>query len=436
MKRLAIATLALCACAPLYAQTQTQITIATVNNPQMVVMKSLTSYFEKAHPNIKVNWDVMPENELRQKVTLDISQKAGNYDIVTLGAYSTPIWAKNGWIAPLNNLPKSYDLKDVMQPIRQALSYNGELYALPFYAESSFTYYRKDLFKKAGLTMPERPTWKQVEQFAKKLNDPANNVNGICLRGMPGWGENMALFDTMVNTYGGRWFNMKWQPQLTTPAWHDALNMYINLLTKYGPSGATSNGFVENENLFSNGHCAMWVDATSGAGYISDPKTSKVAKDVAFTQAPVAKTVHGSHWFWAWALAIPKDTQKMQAARTFIEWATSQQYIDLVGKTQSWVNVPPGTRYSTYANPKYKAAAPYAGIVLKAINQADPNHPTLEPVPYTGVQFVSIPQFQALGTQVGQNVAAALAGQMSVDQALKQSQTYVTNVMKQSGYLK
>ncbi|MEJ2479394.1 MAG: sugar ABC transporter substrate-binding protein [Acidihalobacter sp.] len=436
MKRLVAATFALCACAPLYAQAQTQITIATVNNPQMVVMKSLTPQFEKTHPNIKVHWDVMPENELRQKVTLDISQKAGNYDIVTLGSYSTPIWAQNGWLAPLNNLSGSYDLKDVMKPIRQALSYKGKLYALPFYAESSFTYYRKDLFKKAGLTMPERPTWNQIAQFAKKLNDPANNVNGICLRGMPGWGENMALFDTMVNTYGGRWFDMKWQPELTSQAWHDALNMYVNLLTKYGPSGATSNGFVENENLFANGHCAMWVDATSGAGYISDPKTSKVAKDVAFVQAPVAKTPRGSHWFWSWALAIPKDTQHMKAARTFVEWATSKQYIDLVGKTQGWVNVPPGTRYSTYANPHYKAAAPYAGIVLKAINQANPSQPTLKPVPYTGVQYVSIPQFQALGTQVGQNVAAALAGQMSVDQALKQSQSYVTNVMRQSGYLK
>jgi sorbitol/mannitol transport system substrate-binding protein len=253
---------------------------------------------------------------------------------------------------------------------------------------------------------------------------------------MPGWGENMALFDTMVNTYGGRWFDMKWQPELTSQAWHDALNMYVNLLTKYGPSGATSNGFVENENLFSNGHCAMWVDATVAAGYLSDPKTSKVAKDVGFAQAPIAKTPRGSHWFWAWALAIPKDSQKMQAARTFIEWATSKQYIDLVGKTQGWVNLPPGTRYSTYDNPKYKAAAPYAGIVLKAINQADPANPTLKPVPYTGVQFVSIPQFQAIGTQVGQNVAAALVGQMSVNETLKRSQSYVTNVMKQSGYLK
>ncbi|AWN16069.1 sugar ABC transporter substrate-binding protein [Salinisphaera sp. LB1] len=419
------------------AQAATQITIATVNNPQMVEMQKLTPEFEKKYPNIKVNWDVMPENELRRKVTVDISTQAGSYDIVTLGALNTPIWAKNGWIEPFNNLPKSYHESDLIKPVRKALSYNGHLYALPFYAESSFTYYRKDLFKKAGLSMPEHPTWKQIGSFAKKLNDPANGVNGICLRGMPGWGENMALFDTMVNTFGGRWFNNKWQPELTSSGWHNALSTYVNLLNNYGPSGSTSNGFVEVENLFANGHCAMWVDATSGAGYISDPDNSKVANKVGFAWAPVAKTKHGSHWLWSWALAIPKDTQHGKAARKFVEWATSKAYIQLVGHKAGWVNIPPGTRYSTYKNPHYqKAASAYAQLTKKAINQADPNHPTLKPVPYTGVQFVAIPQFQALGHQVGQNVAAVLAGQMSVDQALQKSQKYVHGVMQQAGYYK
>lgn len=435
MKRLLFVFASLCVCT--LATAQTRITIATVNNPQMLVMRKLTPAFEKTHPNIKVSWDVMPENELRRKVTVDISTQAGSYDIVTLGAYETPLWAKNGWIAPFDNLPKSYGKNDLLKPVRHALSYKGKLYALPFYAESSFTYYRKDLFKKAGLTMPEHPTWKQIESFAKKLNDPSKNVNGICLRGMPGWGENMALFDTMVNTFGGRWFNKQWQPELTSSAWHNALTTYVNLLNKYGPSGATSDGFVEVENLFANGHCAMWVDATSGAGYVSDPKTSKVAKDVGFAWAPVAKTKHGSHWLWAWALAIPKDTQHMKAAREFVHWATSKHYINLVGQKKGWVNAPPGTRYSTYKNPHYKkAASAYAHLTMQSINQAEPLHPTLKPVPYTGVQFVEIPEFQALGHEVGQNISAALAGQMSVNAALKQSQKYVEGVMKQAGYIK
>lgn len=274
MRKLALTAAALCVGTPLIAQAQTQLTIATVNNPQMAIMKSLTPYFEKAHPNLKLVWDVLPENVLRQKVTLDITQNSGNYDVVTLGAYNTPLWAKNGWLMPLKNLPASYDVKDLLKPIHQSLSYKGQLYALPFYGESSMTYYRKDLFKKAGLTMPAQPTWKQIETFAHKLNDPAKGVYGICLRGMPGWGENMALVDTMVNTYGGRWFNMKWEPRLTSPAWHNAVTMYVNLINQYGPPGATSNGFVENENLFANGHCGMWIDATVAAGYLPNPKTS------------------------------------------------------------------------------------------------------------------------------------------------------------------
>lgn len=435
MKRLLLSLAALSVCTT--ASAATQITIATVNNPQMLVMRSLTPQFEKSHPNIKVSWDVMPENDLRRKVTVDISTQAGSYDIVTLGSYATPLWAKNGWISPYKNLPSWYDTKDLLKPVRDALSYKGQLYALPFYAESSFTYYRKDLFKKAGLKMPEHPTWKQIISFAKKLNDPKNNVNGICLRGMPGWGENMALFDTMVNTFGGRWFNKKWQPELTSKAWHKALRTYVHVLNKYGPSGATSDGFVEVENLFANGHCAMWVDATSGAGYISDPKTSKVAKDVGFAWAPVAQTKNGSHWLWSWALAIPKDSQHMKAARTFVEWATSKRYIKLVGEKKGWVNAPPGTRRSTYANPHYKkAASAYAHLTLEAIDKATPLHPTDKPVPYTGVQYVEIPEFQALGHEVGQNVAAALAGQMTVNQALQKSQRYATNVMKQAGYIK
>jgi len=194
------------------AQAATTITVATVNNPDMVTMQKLTPEFTKKYPDINVKWVVLPENELRQKITLDVSSGAGSYDVATVGAYETGIWAKNGWIEPLNPLfaknqtiRTSYDLSDVLAPIRQALSYNGQLYALPFYAESSMTFYRKDLFQKAGLRMPQNPTWQQVEQFAAKIHNPSQGVYGICMRGLPGWGENMGPFSTVVNTVGGRW---------------------------------------------------------------------------------------------------------------------------------------------------------------------------------------------------------------------------------------
>lgn len=409
------------------------ITIATVNNSQMIQMEKLSPQWEKATGN-KIHWVTMEENVLRQKVTTDIATRAGLYDVLTIGSYETPMWAKNGWLVPLDKLPASYDVNDLFASVRSALSYEHKLYAVPFYAESSFTYYRTDLFKRAGLTMPAQPTYGEIEKFAAKLTDKGKQQYGICLRGKPGWGENMAYFDTLVNTFGGRWFDMHWKPELDSPAWHDALSFYVHLMRDYGPPGSSSNGFNEVQALFATGHCAMWIDATSGAGYIYDKTTSKVYDDTGFAAAPVEKTPHGSHWFWAWALAIPKTSRHVKAAESFLTWATSKEYLDLVGKTYGWTVVPPGTRMSTYTNPAYLKAAPFAKFVEQAIRTADLDHPTLQPVPYTGIQYVAIPEFQAIGTTVGQLVAAALTGQMSVDSALKQAQSQVASTMQQAGY--
>ncbi|HEU4741576.1 MAG TPA: extracellular solute-binding protein, partial [Meiothermus sp.] len=205
------------------ALAQTTITIATVNNPDMITMQKLTPEFEKANPGIKVNWVVLPENELRQKVTTDIATNAGSYDILTIGTYETPIWGKNGWLVEMSGLPASYDLEDVLKPVRAGLSYQGKLYALPFYAESSMLYYRKDLFADKKITVPAQPTWTQAIAWAKQLHDPSKGVYGICLRGLPGWGENMAFLTTLVNTYGGRWFDENWKPQINSPEWKRAI---------------------------------------------------------------------------------------------------------------------------------------------------------------------------------------------------------------------
>lgn len=409
------------------------LTIATVNNPQMLQMEQLVPVFTK-QTGIKVNFVTLPENTLRQRVTTDIATNSGNFDIVTVGSYEVPLWGKNGWLKPIKNLPASYDLSDIFPSVRHGLSYKGTLYALPFYAESSVTYYRTDLFKQAGLTMPQNPTYKEIETYAAKLNDPAKGIYGMCLRGLPGWGENMAYFDTLVNTFGGRWFNMKWQPQLDTSAWKQAANYYVNIEKKYGPPNVSSNGFTENEALFTQGKCAMWIDATSAAGTLYDPKSSKVASDVGVVSSPVAVTPKGSHWLWAWSLAIPKTTRHAANAMKFLEWSTSKQYLTLVGEKFGWVVAPPGTRESLYSNPDYVKAAPFAGKVKQALLTADSNDPTAQKVPYTGIQFVAIPQFQGIGTEVGQQLAAVIAGQKPVDDALAQAQTTTARTMKQAGY--
>jgi multiple sugar transport system substrate-binding protein/sorbitol/mannitol transport system substrate-binding protein len=399
----------------------------------MIVMQELSSHWEKATGHT-VDWVVLEENVLRQRVTTDIATKGGQYDVLTIGSYEAPIWGRQGWLAPLEDLGADYDYDDLIPAVRAGLSADGTLFAVPFYAESSFTLYRTDLFEAAGLTMPEQPTYAQIAEFAAKLTDKSAEQYGICLRGKPGWGENMAFFGTLANTNGGRWFDMDWKPQLQTAAWSNAMDWYLDVMTQYGPPGATANGYNENQALFQTGKCAMWIDATSAAGRVFDPAQSEVAAHVGFAAAPVATVPNGNAWFWAWSLAIPASSDNAAAAKEFVAWATSKEYVKLVGETKGWVALPPGTRKSTYALPEYQEAAPFAATVLKSIEAADPANPTAEPVPYTGVQYVSIPEFQGLGTIVGQNVAAALAGQMTGAQALEASQRAAEREMKRAGY--
>ncbi len=433
MKHFVKAGLALALASAGLAHAETELVIATVNNGHMIEMQKLTPFFEKAYPDIKLKWVTLEEGTLRQRVTTDIATKGGQFDIMTIGMYEAPIWAEKGWLKEVNTSGE-YDPEDLLPSIRAGLSYKGKLYAAPFYGESSMLMYRKDLAEKVGMKMPDQPKWEQVAEFAKKVHDLNNGVYGICLRGKPGWGDNAALITTMANTWGGQWFDMKWKPQLDTKPWHDAVTFYVDLLNKYGPPGASANSFNENLALFNEGKCAAWVDATIAASFISDPKQSKVADKVAFAQAPTAVTPKGANWLWAWALGIPSSSKKVEAAEKFVRWATSKEYIQLVAKETGWGSVPTGTRKSTYANPEFQKVAAFAAEEKKAIDSANPNDSTLPKSPYTGIQFVGIPEFQAIGTAVGQQLTAALSGQETVDKALKTSNTLAERQMQRGGY--
>ena len=432
VKALCVATCMTLSGISLGAQT---LTIATVNNSDMIRMQKLSKTFESEHPDIKLNWVVLEENVLRQRLTTDIATQGGQFDVLTIGMYEAALWGAKGWLEPMTDLPATYAIEDVFPSVRDGLSVKGTLYALPFYAESSMTYYRTDLFKDAGLTMPERPTWEQIAGFAKQLNKPEKEQYGICLRGKAGWGENMALISTVANAYGARWFDEKWQPEFTDPEWKNALSFYVNTLKESGPPGATSNGFNENLALFNSGKCAIWVDASVAGSFVTDKTQSKVAEHVGFTFAPHQVTDKGSAWLYSWALAIPTSSKAKDAAKTFSTWATSKEYGALVAEKDGIANVPPGTRNSTYTD-AYLQAAPFAKVTLESLKAANPTDPTLKPVPYVGIQLVTIPEFQAIGTQVGKFFSAALIGQTTVDQALTAAQQTTEREMKRAGYPK
>ncbi len=410
------------------------ITIATVNNGDMVRMQGLTADFNEKHPDITVEWVTLEENVLRQNLTTDISTGGGAYDVMTIGTYEVPIWANNKWLVSLSEgMADDFAADDLLPAIAGGLTVDGELYASPFYGESSMVMYRTDLMEKAGLEMPDAPTWTFIREAAAAMTDRDNDINGICVRGKAGWGENGAFLTAMSNSFGARWFDEEWNAQFDSPEWAATLNFYLDMMNESGPTGAANNGFNENLTLFQQGKCGMWIDATVAASFVTGAD-STVADKVGFALAPDNGLGKRGNWLWAWSLAIPASSEKQEAAKAFISWATGPAYAGLVAGNEGWANVPPGTRKSLYENADYLAAAPFAQMTLDSILSADPTNPSVQPVPYTGVQFVAIPEFAGIANQVGQQFSDALAGNQTAEEALAAAQELTTEEMEAAGY--
>ncbi|RVV96992.1 sugar ABC transporter substrate-binding protein [Mesobaculum littorinae] len=426
---------ALCSAAVAAHAQDTTLTIATVNNGDMIRMQGLTDDFTEQHPDIALEWVTLEENVLRSRVTQDIATQGGQFDVLTIGNYEVPIWANQDWLLPLEGMPEDYNADDILPAIAGGLSVDDTLYAAPFYGESAMVMYRTDLADEAGVEIPDQPTWDDIRTAAEAMTDQDAGIYGICLRGKAGWGENMAFLTAMANSYGARWFDTEWQAQFDSPEWTEAVNDYLTMMNEYGPPGASSNGFNENLSLFQQGKCGMWIDATVAASFVTDPEDSTVADSVGFAQFPNKDGVdnHGN-WLWSWNLAIPSSTDAPEAAKAFVAWATSQAYTDMVAEEEGWAAAPPGTRTSLYENEEYQKAAPFAEMTLNSINAVDTNAPSVQEIPYTGAQFVAIPEFQGIGTAVGQQFSAALAGQVSAEQALQNAQTSTQREIDRAGY--
>jgi sorbitol/mannitol transport system substrate-binding protein len=407
------------------------INVLMVNNPQMMDLQKLTAKHFTEETGIRVNFTVMPENDVRDKISQDFSNQAGQYDVATISNFEVPFYAKNGWLLPLDDHvtdDRAFDQKDILPSMRQSLTADdGKLYAQPFYGESSFLMYRKDVFAEKNLKMPKRPTWQQVADLAAKVDGARKGMRGICLRGLPGWGELMAPLTTVVNTFGGTWFTKDWKAQLTSPEFTAATKFYVDLVREHGESGAAQSGFAECLNNLTQGKTAMWYDATSAAGSLEGAK-SPVRGKIGYVQAPVVKT-KSSGWLYTWAWGVQKASRNSDNAWKFVSWASSKKYEALVGKTYGWSSAPAGKRASTYANPEYrKAAGTFSEVTRQSITSANPRDPGVQPRPTIGIQFVDIPEFSDLGTKVAQEISAAIAGKQSVESALKKSQKLAEKV--------
>ncbi|MER7920934.1 MULTISPECIES: sugar ABC transporter substrate-binding protein [unclassified Streptomyces] len=410
------------------------INVLMVNNPQMVELQKLTAAHFTKETGIKVNFTVLPENDVRDKISQDFANQAGQYDVATLSNYEIPIYARNGWLRPMDGYvakDPSYDEKDVLAPMRTSLTGDdGRLYGQPFYGESSFLMYRKDVFAAKGLTMPAHPTWQQVADLAAKTDGARPGMRGICLRGLPGWGEMAAPLTTVVNTFGGTWFDKDWKARLDSPAFEKATKFYVDLVRAHGESGAAQSGFAECLNDMTQGKVAMWYDATSAAGSL-EAKGSPVKGRLGYAPAPVERT-RSSGWLYTWAWGIQHASHNPDKAWKFVSWASSKEYEQLVGETSGWPDVPAGKRASTYENADYRrSAAAFQEMTRQAIENSRPDDPGVQPRPAPGIQFVDIPEFTDLGTRVSQEISAAIAGRQSVDTALRKSQQLAEKISKE-----
>jgi sorbitol/mannitol transport system substrate-binding protein len=412
------------------------INVAIVDNPQMKDIAKLTPSLFTAKSGIKVNYTVLDEGTLREVTTRDVAAGGKQFDVAMIGMFEAPQFGKSGQLTDLTpkaTADKAYNVDDLIPTIRNGLSADGKLYASPFYGESSFLMYRKDVLKSAGVTMPKHPTWQQVADIAQKVNKP--NMAGICLRGKPGWGDLGAAFTTVLNTFGATWWSAKPdgsvdKAQVNSPEFKKALSFYVNLVKGSGEKDAANSSFNECLSQYKDGKVAMWYDATVAAGLLEASDSAVKGKN-GYAFAPTDKT-QNSGWLWSWALAIPKTTSKADVAWKYISWATGPQYLKEAGSKidGGWAAIPPGTRKSTYEIPEYKkAASAFATTTLDAMAAAPIDNPGTTKRPgLPGVQYVGIPEFQDVGNQCTEQFSSVIAGRSNIDSALKNCQDIASQV--------
>jgi sorbitol/mannitol transport system substrate-binding protein len=414
-----------------------EITVAIVDNPTMKDIQELTPANFTKQTGIKVNYVSLNEQTLREQVTKSVGAGAGQYDVVMIGPYEAPQFGANGWLQDLTKMAaddKAYDVADIIPAVKGALSNDGKMFAVPFYAESSFLMYRKDLADKAGVTIPDAPTWDEVAAAAKKMKTA--ETAGICLRGKPGWGDLGASLGTVVNTFGGTWWEANadgsiGKAQVNTGGFKEAFNFYTQLLKDAGEPDAANASFNECLTLMKDSKVAMWYDATVAAG-ILESADSPIKGKLAYALAPT-KVTKASGWLWSWALAMPAGTKNTEAAWKYMSWATSKEYIKLSATLKGgWAGIPPGSRTSTYAIPEYLAAAPsFAPRTLAAMNAAPIDNPGTTKRPgLPGVQYVGVPEFADIGTRCTTELSAAIAGTQSNDEALQKCQDIASEATK------
>ncbi len=407
------------------------INVLMVNNPQMVDLQKLTAEHFTKETGINVNFTVLPENDVRDKISQEFSSQAGQYDVASLSNFEIPIYATSKWIAPLSDYianDPSFDQDDVLKSMTQSLSgEDGKVYGEPFYGESSFLMYRKDVLAAKGVTMPAKPTWQEVADIAAKVDNAQPGMRGICLRGQPGWGQLFAPLTTVVNTFGGTWFTEDWQAQVNAPEFTEATKFYVDLVRAHGELGAPQAGFTECLNNTVQSNVAMWYDATSAAGSLEAPNSPVKGK---IGLCPGAGGQDRQLRLAVRLVLEHPGGQREEGQRLEVHLLGVRQGLREAGRRGARLVPRPGRQACLDVR---EPGVPGGGGGVRGADQAGdrdrrPAQPGVQPRPAIGIQFVDIPEFPDLGTQVSQDVSSAIAGRVSVDKALERGQELADDV--------
>ena len=384
-----------------------------------------------------------------------------------IGGFYGSLFGQNGWLwtfhqevetisgPPFEGIFRDDEVADLIPSVRENLSADGDLFALPIQADGSLLMFNREILRNAGVELSENPTWNEVETAAAAVH--TNDIAGICIRTAPGSVDNRSALDpshssinergsdgliepltSMVNAFGGTWWeaNEDGTPgearinQLDS-GFRQATEFYATLVQEFGPDEPNL-GFDECFERFANGQVAMWFDSTVAPNLLNDldAAVSPNAGNFGAVASPIGPTGIRSDWLNISALALrtsyfSRDDSAVvsAAAAEFVRWASSEEFTRLLVEDLGW-QAAPTTRLSTLANPEYQqATAPWGQVVSDAITNADPNNPGTTPRPGLGrVQYVGIFEFQSVGNDCSVEFASAIAGEITVNDALDNCQ--------------
>ncbi|MDM0044392.1 sugar ABC transporter substrate-binding protein [Variovorax dokdonensis] len=407
------------------------ITVAVIPASYFNNLETLVPQFE-ALTGIKVRIEKVPPGQIRQKATLDLSAKTGTYATHAADPMYYPLYVANKWVAPLDQFlndktltdPDWFKYDDILKAWREADSVDGKPYGIPYDGEVTVQVYRKDLYEAKGLKPAS--TLDELVANAKALNDPANRMYGLALRGFAGAGQNMYVYPSLLHGFGGKWFKGK-AIDVNSPEAVAALQWYVETLTQYAPPAVRNWNWPDIADAFSQGTLGCYIDAHSSAAVITNPEKSKVVGKIAYARwpkGPKDKCV-SSIWNWGFPINAALGDKAKKATWLFISWAASAETQARTswkfnGPAQrSGINRTSLWRSKEFADAMKGAGDNFINAALESLEQD------------TDVEWrPRVPQWPAIGETMATGIQAALVGQKKPKEALDEAQARIAEIMK------